>query len=140
MELRLTTDHDSIRRLALEAGLEDGGFDDIIGAYGLFEGSSLRACVALRRVRDVFSVEWLAVERGLRRKGIGRRLVLRVAEDAKSLGAKELWALARAPEFFLRVGFVLSSEDESPGPTYAGCAKCPQYRKTCHPKIVALRL
>jgi N-acetylglutamate synthase-like GNAT family acetyltransferase len=140
MDIVPTTDYDGIRRLALAAGLEDGSFENVIRSYGIYEGEELRASVALKRVSDVFSVEWLAVCEGMRHRGIGRRLVTRVADDAKSLGARDLWALARAPEFFLRIGFRLCSEEESPGPTYSGCAECPQYRSSCHPRIVVLRL
>lgn len=140
MEIRPTDDRGAIRGLALKAGLEDGNFEGVIRTYGMFVGDDLKACVALKRVDDVFSVEWLAVDAELRGRGIGRRLVLRVAEDARALGARDLWALARAPEFFLRVGFKLSSEEESAGPSFAGCTKCPQYRSSCQPQIVTLRL
>lgn len=133
-------DREAMRALALEAGLEDGGFDGVVTSYGAFDDDELKGCVALKRVGDVFSVEWLAVKQEIRGRGAGRRLVYRVAEDARSLGAKEIWALARSPDFFLRIGFSLSSEEESPGPTYAGCAKCPQYRTTCRPHIVSMKL
>ena len=140
MEIRETEDREAVRALALEAGLEDGNFDGVIRTYGVFDGSELRGCAGLKRVGQVYSVEWLAVKDGFRGHGFGRKLVQRVAKDAKSLGAKEIWALARAPEFFLSIGFSLSPEEDSPGPTYSGCVKCPQYKKTCHPQIVTMRL
>lgn len=140
MEIRPTEDREAVRALALEAGLEDGSFDGVIRTYGVFDDSQLKGCVGLKKAGEVYSVEWLAVKEELRGHGIGRKLVQRVAEDARSLGAKEIWALARAPDFFLRMGFTLSSEEESPGPTYAGCAKCPQYKKTCRPHIVTMKL
>jgi len=140
MKIVQTTDHEAIRKLALEAGLEDGSFDNVISSYGVFEKGNLRACAALKRAGDVFSVEWLAVSEGLRGQGIGRELVMTVADEARCQGATDLWALARAPDFFLHIGFRPSSESESPGPTFSGCAKCPQYRKTCSPRIVTLRL
>lgn len=140
MDLKPTTDHEAVRKLALRAGLEDGTFDDMVEVYGLFDGDDIVASVALKRSEDVFSVGWLAVEKDRRGHGIGRRLVSRVGDDARSLGASNLWALARAPDFFLKIGFKLSSEDESPGPTYAECSKCEQYKHTCHPRIVVLAL
>ncbi len=124
----------------MSAGLEDGAFEGMVTAYGLFDEDKIVASVALKRSEDVFSVEWLAVEEGLRKHGVGRRLVSKVADDARALGASDLWALARAPEFFLKIGFKLSSEDESPGPTHAACSKCRQYKRTCHPRIVVLAL
>lgn len=124
----------------MSAGLEDGPFEDIVTIYGFFDEDRIIASAALKRSGDVFSVEWLAVEEGLRKQGYGRRLVSKVADDAKAFGASDLWALARAPEFFLKIGFELRSEDESPGPTHAACSKCRQYKRTCHPRIVVLAL
>jgi amino-acid N-acetyltransferase len=140
MDLRLTTDYEAVRKLALAAGLEDGPFDNLVRTYGLFIEDAIVASVALKRSGEVFSVEWLAVEERLRGQGLGRRMVSKVANDARSFGATHLWALARAPEFFLRIGFKLSPEEQSPGPTFAGCSKCRQFRQTCHPRIVVLDL
>ena len=136
MSFRQTDDFDGIRSLALRAGLEDGKFDDIVAAYGCFSGHGLVGCAALKRVGDTFSVEWLAVEDSYRRKGIGRAIVERVASEAKGRGATQLWALARAPDFFMRLGFLQSSQEVSPGPNLAGCAKCGQYQVSCFPRIV----
>jgi argininosuccinate lyase/amino-acid N-acetyltransferase len=131
-----TDDFEAIRGLALESGLEDGAFEDIVIAFGCYSANRLIGCAALKSLGEAFSVEWLAVDESRRKEGIGRKVVERVAAEAKSRGATQLWALARAPDFFLRVGFMLSSPEESPGPTLSGCIKCPQYQTTCHPKIV----
>lgn len=139
-EVRVTEDHGTIRRLALEAGLEDGTFDDIVRAYGYFVNDEMAGTIAVKRVGDVFSAEWLSVRSDLRGKGIGKDLVRTVAEHARGAGARRLWALARAPDFFLRIGFTLSSPEESPGPTFASCARCGQYNRSCFPKIVVLDL
>ena len=136
ISLRQTDDFKGIRSLALRAGLEDGKFDDIVAAYGCYSGHGLVGCAALKRVGDTFSIEWLAVEGSHRRKGIGRAIVGRVASEAKGRGATQLWALARAPDFFMRLGFLQSSPEVSPGPNLAGCAKCAQYQVSCFPKIV----
>ena len=134
--VRETDDFEGIRSLALKAGLEDGKFEDIVAAYGCYSRDMLVGCAALKRAGDTYSVEWLAVDDSHRRHGIGRRMVERVASEARSRGATQLWALARAPDFFLRIGFLLSSPEASPGPNLAGCAKCVQYRVNCFPKIV----
>lgn len=131
-----TDDYEAIRALAMRSGLEDGNFEHIVVAYGFFKADELVACAALRRIGDTFSVEWLSVDEQHRKTGIGRTLVDRVAAEAKALGATRLWALARAPDFFEHIGFRRSSLEASPGPTFAGCVKCPQYEVTCFPKIV----
>ncbi|UCE81143.1 MAG: GNAT family N-acetyltransferase [Methanobacteriota archaeon] len=138
--LRTTEDYESVRRLALDSGLEDGRFDGIIRVYGYYIGEELVGCVALKLSRGEYSVEWLAVRERDRGKGFGRKLVERVVADAKEQGAKELWALARTPGFFLHMGFVVSPEGNQRGPTVETCRKCPQFNVTCSPKVVAMAL
>ena len=139
-DIQTTEDYETVRKLALEAGLEDGTFENIVRAYGYFVGDDMAGTIAVKRVGDVFSAEWLSVRSDLRGHGIGRRLVRKAAEHATAGGAKQLWALARAPDFFLRIGFALSSPEDSPGPTFAGCLKCSQYNTSCFPRIVVLNL
>ncbi|MDH3365992.1 MAG: GNAT family N-acetyltransferase [Thermoplasmata archaeon] len=134
--LRKTDNFEAIRRLSLESGLEDGEFENIVCAYGYFIDGEIVGCVAMKRVDDAHSVEWLAVKEEQRGKGLGQSLVAAVAVEAERSGARELWALARVPEFFLRIGFMISSPEESPGPTFEGCGKCGQYKISCFPKVV----
>lgn len=134
--LRRTEDYEAVRRLAVGSGLEDGEFDKIVCAYGYFIDDELVGCAAMKRSEDTYSVEWLAVREQDRGRGLGRLLVEKVAADAKENGAEELWALARAPEFFLSIGFTLSSLENSPGPTFEVCRKCSQFNIMCFPKIV----
>ena len=138
--IRETRDHQSVRRVALEAGLEDGDFEGIISVYGYYIGDELAGCVALKGSGMACSVEWLAVRRQHRGKGIGRMLVDRIASDARRSGAKQLWALARTPDFFIHIGFVEGSLEASPGPSLDNCRRCDQFRTTCSPKIVVKAL
>ena len=138
--LRKTEDYQSVRHLALEAGLEDGDFEGITSVYGYYIANELAGCVALKDSGNACSVEWLAVRRQHRGKGIGRMLVDKIASDARRSGAKQLWALARTPDFFFHIGFAESSLEASPGPTFDNCRRCDQFRTTCSPKIVVKAL
>jgi len=140
IELRSTDDFEGIRKLALASGLEDGTFDGIAAAFGLYSGEELVGCAALKQVEDRFSVEWLAVADCMRNRGLGSRLIRKVEDEARTRGARTLWALARAPGFFQAIGFRLVRADETGGPTLANCAKCAQFRKTCNPAIVVRSL
>ncbi len=140
VELRDTSDLEAIRRLALEAGLEDGPFNSIVYSCGFFEGDELMACAALKDRDGVFSVEWLAVDSSMRGRGLGRLLVRRIEDESRARGATRIWALARASGFFQRIGYTIVPPEDSPGPTIAGCLKCPQYKTACHPKIVTREL
>lgn len=138
--LRKTDDLDAVRNLALRSGLEDGTFEGVVAAYGWFIGEELAGCVALKRDGDRYSVEWLAVAEGLRRKGVGRMLVERVEADARTRGAERIWALARAPRFFESIGFRVATSSESGGPTMSNCLLCSQYQRTCFPAVVVKQL
>ncbi len=136
IELRRTDDLEGIRKLSLSSGLEDGPFDGIVAAYGLYSGEEMVGCAALKQVEDRFSVEWLAVADRLRERGLGSRLIRKIEDEARARGANTLWALARAPGFFQAIGFRLARADETGGPTLVNCAKCAQFGKSCNPAIV----
>ncbi len=138
--IRKTDDFDTIRRLALAAGLEDGTFENIISAVGFFIGDQMMGTVALKKDGDRYSLEWLSVSEPLRGKGIGAMLVGRIESEAKARGASTLWALARAPKFFEKIGFRIASLDEAGGPSMSNCLLCRQYQKSCFPAIVSKRI
>lgn len=136
-DMREMQDFEAIRQLALRSGLEDGTFDHIVCAYGVFDGDRLIGCAALKATPEFFSVEWLAVDEDHRGRDIASRLIGRIQSEAKARGATTLWALARAPGFFEKIGFTICPEPERGGPTLKNCRLCPQFEKVCHPRIVA---
>jgi N-acetylglutamate synthase-like GNAT family acetyltransferase len=136
LELRPTNDYEAIRRLALASGLEDGTFRQTVAAIAYYQSENLVGCATLRKDGEVYSVDWLAVDDRMRGKGLGRELVATIAREARRRGASRLWALARAPEFFERIGFRRNVADEGIGPVLANCLVCPQYQKSCFPAIM----
>lgn len=140
IDLRSTDDFEGIRKLALASGLEDGAFDGIIAAFGLYSGEELVGCAALKQVSERYSIEWLAVAERMRNHGLGSRLIRQIEEEARSRGARTLWALARAPGFFQAIGFRLAGPDETGGPTLVNCVKCAQFGISCNPAIVVRSL
>jgi len=140
LTLRRTDEFEKIRALAVSSGLEDGPFEYIVEAFGVYRGSELVGCAALKADGTRHAVEWLAVNEGLRLKGLGKKLVSEVEMSARKRGATRLWALARAPAFFRRIGFSGAPEDDSERPPMASCMACKQYGKTCHPEIMVKQL
>ena len=63
-----------------------------------------------------------------------------VEGDARARGMTKLWAKARAPEFYRRIGFRIVREDEKAPKTLDGCIGCPQFRTSCNPAIVIREL
>lgn len=138
--LRKTDDFEAVRALAMRSGLEDGTFEDVAAAWGYHIGDELVGCAALKVDGPRYAVEWLAVSEGLRGKGLGRMLVGKVEAEARMRGADRIWALARAPRFFERIGFRPSSSAESGSPSMSNCLLCSQYQRSCFPAMMVKQL
>ena len=138
--LRRTNDFHEMRRLALESGLEDGNFDNFVVAYGFYVGPELVGCAGLRFKDGIHTVECLAVAGGFRNRGLGRRLVEAIESEAKTRNIRELWAVARAPGFFVSVGYSISKGETERGPKLDSCRKCRQFGVSCNPAIVVKTL
>jgi N-acetylglutamate synthase-like GNAT family acetyltransferase len=138
--LRKTTEYAAMRDLALRAGLEDGNFGDYDVAYGYYVDETLVGCAALKVKDGLFTVECLAVAEEYRGRGMGRALITVIEAEAAARGAGQLWALARAPGFFIRNGYHQAEPHTPGGPSMQGCATCPQFNRNCSPAIVYKRL
>jgi N-acetylglutamate synthase-like GNAT family acetyltransferase len=135
-ELRETSDFSAMLSLARESGLESEHLTDILSAYGFYLDGKLMGCAALKKVDDLFMVECLAVAESMRNRGLGTALVARIEKEAGANGARKLWAIARQPRFFERIGYRVSSVGDPGAPRNDDCMTCPQFRKSCHPAIV----
>ncbi len=135
-ELRETNDFSAMLKLARESGLESDHLTSIASAYGLFLDGDMVGCAALKKGEDLFMVECLAVVESMRGRGLGRVLVARIEKDAGAKGAKKLWAIARQPRFFERIGYRIVPPNEPGAPKNDDCMTCPQFGKSCCPAIV----
>jgi N-acetylglutamate synthase-like GNAT family acetyltransferase len=135
-ELRETNDFSAMLSLARESGLESDHLTGIVSAYGLYIDGKLIGCAALKKGDDLFMVECLAVAESMRGRGLGRTLVACIEKEAGAKGAKKLWAIARQPRFFERIGYRVSSASDPGAPKNDDCMTCPQFGKSCCPAIV----
>jgi N-acetylglutamate synthase-like GNAT family acetyltransferase len=134
--LEETNDFPAMLSLGRESGLESDKLTDIVNACGFYLDGILVGCAALKKVDNLFMVECLAVAEGMRGRGLGRALVARIEQEAREKGANRLWAIARQPKFFERIGYRISSADDPGAPKSHDCATCPQFGKSCRPAIV----
>jgi N-acetylglutamate synthase-like GNAT family acetyltransferase len=135
-ELRETSDFSAMLSLARESGLDSDHLTGIVSAYGFYLDGKLVGCAALKKGDDLFMVECLAVAESMRGRGLGRILVARIEKEAGANGAKKLWAIARQPRFFERIGYRISSASDPGAPKNDDCMICPQFGKSCCPSIV----
>lgn len=139
---RRIDDYEAVKELSIRAGLDvaDKPLDDIVTAFGYYLDGKLMGAAALERENGHLFLEWVAVDSSERRKGVGAALVALVEGDARARGMTKLWAKARAPEFYRRIGFRIVREDEKAPKTLDGCIGCPQFRTSCNPAIVIREL
>ena len=135
-ELRETSDFSAMLILARESGLESDRLTGIVSAYGFYLDGILVGCAALKKGDDQFMLECLAVAENMRGRGLGRTLVARIEKEAVAKGARKLWAIARQPRFFERIGYRISSASGPGAPKNDDCMTCHQFGKSCCPAIV----
>jgi N-acetylglutamate synthase-like GNAT family acetyltransferase len=122
--------------LARESGLDSDHLTGIVGAYGFFLDGKMVGCAALKSGDNLLMVECLAVVESMRGRGLGRTLVAHIEKVAKANGAKKLWAIARQPRFFERIGYRISTAIDQGAPKNEDCMTCSQFGKSCWPAIV----
>lgn len=131
------SEFDELRRIGIEAGLEPGDREeDVVAAWGVFEGDELVGGIALEKLHGLDLIGWMVVAERLRGRGIGRRLLERLEADARERGIDRLWATARAPGFFMRSGYTVAGGGGEREVLLPGCFACDQYQISCHPKVV----
>lgn len=86
------------------------------------------ACAALHICwDDLAEIKSLAVDKKYQKRGIGRALVSACVQEARQMGAKELFALTYAPGFFQRMGFKKIPHNKLPHKIWAECINCPKF-------------
>jgi len=73
---------------------------------------------------DLAEIRALAVLEDHRQKGIGRRIVEALEEEARELGCPRLFALTYKPEFFEYCGYQEVSKEELPQKVWTECINC----------------
>ncbi len=141
-EIVRTEDLEEMKRLGEKAGWEpeDGPLNGVVVAYGCFDQGRMIGCAALQVIKGEHFLEYVAVESSMRGRGLGAALVARIEDEARALGLKELWAKARLPGFYERLGYTVYRTGARGAKSVKDCEKCPQYHTTCFPALVVKRL
>jgi amino-acid N-acetyltransferase len=75
---------------------------------------------------DLAEVRSLAVHPGRQGKGIGRKLVEAVVDEARRLEVQRLFTLTYEQAFFERLGFAVVDKSALPTKVWSVCIKCPK--------------
>ena len=88
------------------------------------------ACGALEIfTEDLGEVRSLVVDEAHERRGLGRLMVERVIDEARTIGLKRLMALTYVPTFFHKLGFQTVAMDTLPEKVWGVCVKCYKYNQ-----------
>ncbi len=78
---------------------------------------------------DLAEIKSLAVLHPYQHKGIGRKLVEKCIEDAKSIGVNRVFALTYVPEFFEKLGFKITDKSDFPQKVWNECIHCVKFNE-----------
>lgn len=85
------------------------------------------ACALHISWEDLAEIKSLAVAKRYHNQGVGRALVSACIQEAETLGAKRIFVLTYAPDFFKKAGFKKLSHNKLPHKIWAECINCPKF-------------
>jgi N-acetylglutamate synthase-like GNAT family acetyltransferase len=133
--IRLTDDLAASLRLAAEAHLEiTEPTRSPLVMWGAFDGDHMVGTVSLDEYKGLTVVGRIAVAAACRGRGLGRRLLAALEDEARRRGVGALWVTARAPGFFTSMGYSVVEADEERDLLLSDCVACEQYGGECHPQ------
>ncbi len=142
--IRRTADVDTVKRLAVEAGLDESErADDVALAAWLAvdeETGEPVGGITLERSRGMDTVNWMAVAEPWRRQGIAGRLMGALEDEARRRGIPRLFLTARIASFYRAQGFVEVDDPARRALLLGDCPQCPQYGRTCTPVAMVKEL
>lgn len=142
IEIRRTSDYAGLARMMAAKGLEmdsEGAPTDILDcweAVDLERGGRLAGGAILGLRANQYVLDGIATEDEYRGIGLGTALFDILLKRAKDDGAKRLWLVARAPNFFRTLGFTSVAMEDSLG--LFDCDSCVQRGETCFPEAMYL--
>lgn len=140
-----TTDFLSLSTLFHESGMgvniEERMPERVLKMWRLDDASTgrLLAAVTLEIRGGVYSLGDIAVHESAQSKGYGRILQSIVFDKAKKLGATEIWACAKEPDYYIHCGWQQMKWEDSPN-IAVYCSTCQKRGASCHPEIMKYTL
>lgn len=106
----------------------------------IYDGNRLVGCGALHiYTPSSAEVRSLAVYPDGSGRGIGRRIVEALDQEAADFGLSSIFAFTYVPGFFAKLGYVEVDRDELPLKAWKDCLKCPKFQ-ACDEIAVMKRL
>ena len=129
-----------IKMLCEKAGLPRSAemWGEILSIFSIRDQQGSHVATArLEIAHDHPFVEAVAVRADFRKKGLGKKVVKAVMDDAKKRGINTIWVMTRAPEFFKAIGFQSATDSQlSNEIIQQECMNCSKYLSDCHPMLM----
>jgi N-acetylglutamate synthase-like GNAT family acetyltransferase len=130
-------DHAAALALAKAAHLEVAETSEQpLAMWGAFADGLMVGTISLDTYKGLPVVGRIAVSQAYRGSGLGRRLLDALEGEARRRGLTELWATARAPGFFLAMGYSVVADGGERDLLLSECLTCDQYGTECQPRAV----
>ena len=103
-------------------------YDDLRDFYIFEQDGHVGGTVAVHFIWDgLAEIRSLAVRESLQGHGVGRQLVERGIEDARSFDCARAFTLTYVPGFFQKLGFHQIDKSGLPHKIWADCVNCPKF-------------
>lgn len=138
-----TDEYDRLVEMFIRHGLEFS-FDeplptDLVKCWKAEDdnGRLISGCVLAMRGGE-YIIDGISTEPEYRKEKIGGKLLKQALDEAKKRDGKEVYLVAKAPGFFRKHGF--ENIEATDVPELFDCLSCPQYRKSCFPEVMKLKI
>jgi amino-acid N-acetyltransferase len=92
------------------------------------ENNKISGCGALHIAwYDLAEIKSLAVDKENRYKGIGKKIINYLLDEARVLKVKKVFALTYETEFFIKLGFNKIDKSELPHKVWSDCINCSKF-------------
>jgi amino-acid N-acetyltransferase len=103
-------------------------YENIRDFFVYEDKNKIVGCAALHISWDELAeIKSLAVEKKYQGKGIGSALIHACIQDARQMGAAEIFALTYVPDFFKKQGFKKIMHSRLPHKIWAECINCHKF-------------
>lgn len=128
----------------IEAGLEfrpdDPAPEGMLSCFEMIDRKSKRRIggASLAQMYGEFIIRSVAIEKEYQGRGLGRKLVEYVIEEAKQWDAGRIMLTAKVPGFYKKLGFSVIPREEAP--PISDCSSCSRFHNGCDSEIMKLDL
>lgn len=118
----------------LEISKEHSYLGNELYSIALIENEKIIGAVTLSKYHNKTFLEAIAIDKEYRNKGYANKLIKEITKNLY----EDLYTISKNHDFYLKRGYKIIEEEKNM--ISINCQQCPEYLKTCHPKIMKKKL